>query len=93
MPELNIPKGKEGIIYAEEAELLNVAVFGCTAKEWNEINANKVLRGENIRDNADDIQLIALSNSPTARQLQGIPPLSPHNEALNKALFFKEDKK
>lgn len=63
LPKLNIPKEYEGKIYADEAELLNMAVFGYTSKEWSENNQEKVLRGENIRDNASNIQLIALNNA------------------------------
>ena len=46
-------------IYAEEADILNVALFGMTAKQWRE--ANPELRG-NIRDYASINQLICLSN-------------------------------
>ncbi len=47
------------IIYACEADVLNVALFGTTAKQWRE--ANPDLRG-NIRDYASINQLICLSN-------------------------------
>ncbi|KAA6345443.1 hypothetical protein EZS27_006986 [termite gut metagenome] len=63
LPNLNLPKDKENIIYAQEAELLNKAVFGYTSKEWVNDNQEKALKGENIRDNADISQLIALSNA------------------------------
>ena len=46
-------------MYAEEADVLNVALFGITAKEWRE--ANPDLKG-NIRDYATINQLICLSN-------------------------------
>lgn len=46
-------------VYASEADVLNVALFGMTAKEWKE--NNKSLSG-NIRDYANIIQLIILSN-------------------------------
>ena len=46
-------------IYANEADLLNVALFGMTAKEWRD--ANPDLKG-NIRDYATINQLICLSN-------------------------------
>ncbi len=46
-------------IYAEEADVLNVALFGMTAKQWRE--ANPDLRG-NIRDYATINELICLSN-------------------------------
>ena len=47
------------IIYANEADVLNVALFGMTAKEWRETNPN--LKG-NIRDYAAINELICLSN-------------------------------
>ena len=47
------------IIYANETDVLNVALFGSTAKEWREANPN--LKG-NIRDYASINQLICLSN-------------------------------
>lgn len=46
-------------IYANEADVLNVALFGMTAKEWRD--ANPELKG-NIRDYATINQLICLSN-------------------------------
>lgn len=47
------------VIYAEEADVLNVAMFGVTAKQWRE--ANPDLKG-NIRDYATINELICLSN-------------------------------
>ena len=47
------------IIYANEADVLNVALFGMTAKEWRD--ANPDLKG-NIRDYASINELICLSN-------------------------------
>ena len=46
-------------IYADEADMLNVALFGLTAKQWRENNLS--LKG-NIRDYASINQLICLSN-------------------------------
>jgi len=46
-------------VYASEADILNVALFGMTAKEWRENNKNK--KG-NIRDEANVNQLVCLSN-------------------------------
>ena len=46
-------------IYADEADLLNMALFGITAKEWRERNPDK--KG-NIRDEASLEQLVVLSN-------------------------------
>ena len=47
------------LIYANEADVLNVALFGKTAKEWRELNPEK--KG-NIRDYASINELICLSN-------------------------------
>jgi hypothetical protein len=47
------------IIYASEADVLNVALFGMTAKDWRD--ANPDLKG-NIRDHATINELICLSN-------------------------------
>jgi hypothetical protein len=46
-------------VYADEADVLNVALFGMTAKEWRTQNPN--LKG-NIRDGASINELICLSN-------------------------------
>ena len=58
VPE-KLPKEKINFIYASEADILNVALFGMTAKEWREENPK--LKG-NIRDYADISQLVCLSN-------------------------------
>lgn len=47
------------IVYANEADVLNMALFGVTAKEWREANFD--LKG-NIRDYATINELICLSN-------------------------------
>ena len=62
LPKSNLPKSKEGIAYASEADLLNLAVFGCTAKEWREANPERTAEGENIRDIASINELAVLSN-------------------------------
>lgn len=62
IPQINSSKDKEWIVYAEEADLLNVAMFGYTAKEWKEANMSRVMDGENIRDMASINELTILSN-------------------------------
>ena len=54
-----ITSAQASMIYAEEADVLNVALFGMTAKQWRE--ANPDLTG-NIRDYATINELICLSN-------------------------------
>ena len=59
--------------YAEEADVLNVAMFGMTAKQWRE--ANPELKG-NIRDYATINELICLSNMENINAVlinEGIP--------------------
>ena len=48
-------------VYAEEADILNVALFGMTAKEWRENNPEIADNG-NIRDNTDLLHLVILNN-------------------------------
>ena len=48
-------------VYAEEADVLNVALFGVTAKEWRENNP-KLADGGNIRDYTDLLHLVILNN-------------------------------
>lgn len=54
-----ITKKQAGFVYANEADLLNVALFGITAKEWRDSNPDQ--KG-NIRDYASLEQLVVLSN-------------------------------
>jgi hypothetical protein len=56
---LLLTKEKTNFIYADEADLLNAALFGKTAKQWRIENPN--IEG-NIRDEATLEQLVVLSN-------------------------------
>lgn len=53
-------------VYANETDLLNVALFGKTAKEWHEQNSEA--KG-NIRDEATVEQLVVLSNMESINAL------------------------
>lgn len=61
IPSTNIKKDLEWIVYAEEADILNYAVFEQTAKEWKETYPDRALHG-NIRDYANIHQLTTLAN-------------------------------
>jgi hypothetical protein len=61
-----ITKQQANYVYANEADLLNVALFGITAKEWRDINSNK---DGNIRDFATLEQLVVLSNMESINAL------------------------
>ena len=54
----HISKKQINFIYADEADILNVALFGKTAKEWRDKNSGK--KG-NVRDYADIMQLVCLA--------------------------------
>ena len=56
---IELSSQQKSYIYANEADLLNVALFGKTAKEWREINLTKE---GNIRDYSNTIELVILSN-------------------------------
>lgn len=57
----NLTEKQKKFVYAEEADVLNVALFGMTAKEWRESNPNLAEDG-NIRDYTDLLHLVILSN-------------------------------
>ena len=62
LPKKNYSKIQEWLIYADEADLLNVALFRCTAKDWRLSNTQHADKGLNIRDFASIIELTVLSN-------------------------------
>jgi hypothetical protein len=55
----SLTKNQINQIYANEADVLNVVLFGMTAKEWRD---NNPLRKGNIRDQANGAQLVCLAN-------------------------------
>ncbi|MCL6098503.1 MAG: KilA-N domain-containing protein [Bacteroidetes bacterium] len=64
---------QSNFVYANEADLLNVALFGITAKEWRDNNPDK--KG-NVRDYAELEQLVVLSNLESINAVmirQGLP--------------------
>ncbi len=62
IPKKNYSKSKEWLAYAEEADLLNVALFNCTSKDWREANKDFAKKDMNIRDFASINELTVLSN-------------------------------
>ncbi len=80
-PELT--EKQKSFVYADEADMLNVALFGKTAKEWRFLNKDK--KG-NVRDYATINQLICLSNMENLNSVfiaEGLPQ-SERLEKLNK---------
>ena len=95
---INLTTEQKKEIYANEADLLNVALFGMTAKQWRESNPNKE---GNIRDYASTIELAILSNLEFYNSKlieENIPPQTRliilNNEAnKEKELFNKNNEK
>ena len=72
IPE-TLSKEQIHFVYANEADMLNVALFGLTAKQWRDINPKAV---GNIRDEATIEQLVVLSNMESINAVlihQGLP--------------------
>lgn len=70
-PELS--KTQVNFVYASEADVLNVALFGMTAKQWRDANPGE--KG-NVRDQADAAQLVCLVNLENLNALfinEGLP--------------------
>lgn len=68
-----LTKEKINFVYADEADLLNVALFGMTAKQWREANPGA---SGNLRDAASLEQLVVLSNMESINAVlihQGLP--------------------
>ncbi|HEY5368802.1 MAG TPA: KilA-N domain-containing protein [Hanamia sp.] len=62
VPKAGYTQAKEWLLYADEADLLNIVVFGTTAKKWRDANPSRVLKSENIRDMASINELAIISN-------------------------------
>lgn len=77
-PELD--SRKASLIYADEADVLNVAMFGMTAQEWRSANSDK--KG-NIRDYASINELICLANLESLNSVM-IDEKIPQTERLRK---------
>lgn len=60
IPKVNVEQALYA--YADEADMLNLALWGCTAKQWREANPTYAAQGMNIRDTASINELVVLSN-------------------------------
>lgn len=65
LPKL-VSKNQINFVYANEADMLNVALFGVTAKQWKETNPDA---NGNMRDEASIEQLVVLSNMESINAL------------------------
>ena len=69
-------------VYANEADVINVALFGMTAKEWRENNPSLANKG-NIRDYTDLLHLVILSNLENANAEMILHNISQQERLIN----------
>lgn len=106
IPHSTLPEAKKSLEYAEEADVLNLALFQCTAKQWREANPQLALQGMNIRDIASINELAVMSNLESANadmmrngiarniRFQKLYEIARYQlEILNKQDFLKSIKK
>ncbi len=79
LPQINYRENLQWLAYAEEADILNVALFGFTAKAWREANP-ELAKKSNVRDFATINELTVLSN------------LESHNAQMIKERKGKEER-
>lgn len=77
-----LPHGTAKRIYANEADVLNIAMFGMTAQEWRTAHPEASVK-ENVRDYADIYQLLVLSNLESLNA-EFIKANMPQNERLKR---------
>jgi hypothetical protein len=65
LKKLNLTEFQESLKYADEADMLNLIMFGKKAKDWECQNPDLSIKGLNMRDVADISQLIVLSGLET----------------------------
>jgi hypothetical protein len=65
LKNLNLPKFQEKLTYADEADMLNLIMFGKKAKDWEDENPDLKKQGLNMRDMANIEDLIVLSGLET----------------------------
>lgn len=64
--EPRLEPGERKNLYASEADVINVAVFGMTARQWREENPGLAKKGNNMRDQASMADLVVLANLESA---------------------------
>lgn len=90
LPQGHYSKNMEWLAYADEADLLNVALFNCTAKAWRDANP-ELARNSNIRDYASIAELTVLSNLEThnAELIKAGEPKKERFETLRKIAEYQ----
>ena len=61
IPKFDVEQEK-AYAYADEADMLNLALWSCSAKQWRDANPEYAKKGLNIRDTASINELVVLAN-------------------------------
>lgn len=88
LPKYSFRKLRDSWAYATEADALNLIIFGCTAKDWEQVNPELKNQGLNIRDTATISELAVLSNMESLNAeliKQGLTDLEKRKPILHKA--------
>ncbi|HIW87225.1 MAG TPA: KilA-N domain-containing protein [Candidatus Onthomorpha intestinigallinarum] len=88
IPKFSFRRLREDWVYATEADVLNLVVFGYTAKQWEKNNPELKKHGLNMRDAATISQLAVLSNMEALNSeliKQGLSDLESRKPILHKA--------
>ena len=95
---LTLTEAQKKFVYAEEADVLNVALFDMTAKEWREANLDLAHDG-NMRDYTGLLHLVILNNpqNTNAELIEGKVPQSErlirlNNSAIRQMKVLKDNK-
>lgn len=93
-----LTEAQKKFVYAEEADVLNVALFGMTAKEWRDNNPELAKEG-NMRDYTDLLHLVILNNlqNTNAELIEEKVPqnkrlVRPNNSARRQMKVLKDNK-
>jgi len=62
LPSLKMTKSQQSFVYTDEADILNLIIFGQTASDWRKANKDLASGGKNQRDYATVQQLVILAN-------------------------------
>lgn len=94
IPISNLPIEKQIIEYANEADLLNVALYGYTAKQWKEANPKHTLNGKNMRDFSSITDLLIMSNleALNSEMIKANTPKEQRFELLKKTATDQREK-
>ncbi|OXA91656.1 KilA-N domain-containing protein [Flavobacterium hercynium] len=94
IPESSLPLEKQGVEYANEADLLNLALYGYTAKQWKDANPDYAKEGKNMRDFSSINDLLVMSNleSLNSELIKLGTPKSKRFEFLRRTALEQQEK-